>query len=654
MAVSMVEKGTGTVQIAPPHHEAGNRLESVTSAGMGHAGNIYTAAWRSLRPPLILAATFSALVNILMLTGSIYMLQVYDRVLGSGSVATLVGLFLVVSLLFLFLAYYDFLRSRVLSQIAARLDHLISPTTFRAWLRDGRDPNRADGQPLRDLDMVRGTLASPAMHGLFDLPWMPVYLVVIYLVHPWLFWLTIAGAAVILAIAAVNRRISMQAIVGASTNEEAERRFVDRSQAMAATLLPMGMERSLTGRWAALHQATVGSAKKGAGASELLAAGSRAFRMFLQSATLTVGAWLVLRGEISGGMIIAATIISGRALAPLDQVIGHWRVIGRAAEAHRRLGAFFDGEAKTYDHAEVELPAPTGKIEVDGLTKHAPQRTSDAARHTILDRLTFALEPGDGLGVIGSSASGKSTLARLLVGGWRADGGEIRLDGATHDQWHPDALGRSIGYLPQNVDLLPGTVRENIARFDPEARSEDVIEAARQAGVHEMVLSLPEGYATKVGTPDSPLSGGQVQRLGLARALYGRPAIVVLDEPNANLDAEGDAALNRAIVALRARGATAIVMAHRPSALASVNKIMVLQAGVLVAFGPKEDVLGQSPTEALAPPQFAPTVEGDEASATEPPSAAGARAGQPPATAEKFPPRGLARSRHPVFSRWRA
>lgn len=630
-------------------YEAGPKVSETVIAGSSAGVDGYQAARRAVRPALILAGLFSALVNVLMLTGSVYMLQVYDRVLASGSLPTLVGLFLVVTLLYLFLAYYDFLRSRILSRTAARLDQLVGETAFRAWLREGLDPSRNDSQPLRELETVRSFLASPAIHGLFDLPWMPFYLLVLYLVHPWLCWLTIGGALMVMVLAAINRALSKPALGQAAALDGAERRFADRSQSLAATLLPMGMERALTQRWRALHLATLAGAQKGAGASEALAATSRAFRMFLQSATLTIGAWLVLRGEISGGMIVAATIISGRALAPLDSVIGHWRTIGRAFEAHKRLDGFFAGEARRAGQAAVDLPAPTGRIEVADLTKYAGSR-QDGPRGPILNRISFALEPGDGLGVIGNSASGKSTLARLLVGAWRADSGEIRLDGATRDQWHPERLGRSIGYLPQHVDLLHGTVRENIARFDPTAKSDDIIEAARQAGVHDMILALPDGYATLVGGHDTPLSGGQIQRLGLARALYGAPSIVVLDEPNANLDAEGDAALTNAILGLRASGATVVVMAHRPSALAAVNKVMVLQAGALVAFGPKEDVLGLPAAEPNR--QVTATAEADAGMVPENPSSPQKADGA--VVIDRLAPRSLLRSRHPVFSRWRA
>lgn len=616
--------------------------------------NAYRAALRALRPSLIIAAVFSAVVNILMLTGSVYMLEVYDRVLGSGSLPTLVGLFAIVVVLYVFLAYYDFLRSRILSRAAVRLDQRVGAKSFRAWLQAGREvgsDGRNEAQPLRDLESVRGFLSSPAVSGIFDLPWMPVYLIVLFLVHPWLGWLTVAGAVVVMVLALVNRVMTRHAVAQAANLDMVERHFSERSQSLAGALLPMGMENALTGRWQELHNATLAGAQKGANASEALVAASRAFRMLLQSSILTLGAWLVIRGEISGGMIVASSIISGRALAPIDQVIGQWRVIGRAAEAHRRLNGFFEGETAKTATRRVDLPRPTGKIDVLQLTKHAAPRKAGGARPHILNRISFSLESGDGLGVIANSAAGKSTLARLLVGAWSADSGEIRLDGATVDQWDADVLGRSIGYLPQSVELLLGTVRDNICRFDPEAKSDDVMEAARMAGIHDMILALPDGYATRVGGPDTPLSGGQVQRLGLARALYGNPAIVILDEPNSNLDATGDAALNQAIVKMREAGTTVVVMAHKPSVLSALNKIMILQGGAIAGFGTTEAILGIGHAETLTIANSAANTNANEAAGLDAPV-------QPfrlekPRAASDSPSRPLPRSSHPVFSQWR-
>jgi ABC-type protease/lipase transport system fused ATPase/permease subunit len=313
--------------------------------------------------------------------------------------------------------------------------------------------------------------------------------------------------------------------------------------------------------------------------------------MLLQSALLTAGAWLAILGAISAGAIVAASILSGRALGPVDQLIGQWRSVGHARAALARLRGTSQGGLRAAPPPALDLPAPQGALEVRGLVKLGPERPGGAERARLLDAVSFALAPGAGLGVVGPSACGKSTLARLIVGAARADAGEIRLDGATRDQWHPDRLGRHIGYLPQQVELLPGTLRDNIARFDPAATDATVIAAARAAGVHEMILRLPEGYGTEVGGGEVPLSGGQMQRVGLARALYGAPRLIVLDEPNAHLDQAGETALTEALRERRAAGATVIVMAHRIGALAAVDRLIVLEDGRVTEDGPRDEVL---------------------------------------------------------------
>lgn len=549
----------------------------------------YRAALRRIRPALGLAGLFSAAVGLLMLTGSLYMLQVYDRVLASGSVPTLLGLFGLVVVLYGFLGLYDFLRARVLGRAAMRLDQSLGETVFARTL-DVRRQGASSG--LRDLEMVRGFLSGPAVTGILDVPWVPFYLAILFVVHPWLGWLTLAGAMVVAVLAGLAQLFTRGPIRAASGHDAAEREFTEGARRGAEALHAMGMVGAVAQVWQTHHRATLGAHQHAAGPSEKISAASRAFRMLLQSAILTMGAYLVLQQEISAGMIVASSILSGRALAPVDQVIGQWRAMGHAMAAHRRLSEEF---AEAAPRAQsVALPAPRGEITVKGLTKFAPlppgvRASADRAR--MLTQVAFSLDAGDALGVIGHSASGKSSLARLLAGVWAPDAGEIRFDGATPDQWPRDALGRAIGYLPQEVVMVPGSIAENIARFDPDRKSEAVMAAAKLAGVHEMILTLAGGYETLVGGASTPLSGGQIQRLGLARALYGDPNIVVLDEPNSNLDAAGDEALAQAIRALRARKATVIVMAHRPSAIAAVNKVMVLKSGTVAQFGPKEEVL---------------------------------------------------------------
>ncbi|WP_428515093.1 type I secretion system permease/ATPase [Roseovarius sp.] len=558
------------------------------------ADNAYLGALRGLRGTFVLVALFSAAINLLMLTGPVYMLQVYDRVLSSGSVATLVGLFGIVILLYAFLGLYDFLRARVLSRAALRLDANVGEEAFRFALRAGSTgtQTRLDPgiQPVRDLELIRNFMSSPAMSGLFDLPWMPLFLGLVFLIHPWLGLLTLAGASVVVVSALLNQYLAQKSIHQAMSIEGAERNLVEQARSDAETLHALGMRERLIKRWRETHNAALATGQVGGDRSECFSSFSKSFRLLLQSALLTLGAYLALQQQITAGMIIATSIIAGRALAPVDQVIGQWRGIGRAREAHQRLREIFDHAPA--EKPRVELPAPKGDLRVVSLTKLAPAGSETQPDRTrILDKIDFSLSAGDGLGVVGNSAAGKSTLARVLIGAWAPDAGEVRLDDATLDQWTPEVLGRHVGYLPQSLQMLSGSIGENIARFDPEAKDADIIEAARIAGVHEMILGMPDGYATQLDRTSCRLSGGQIQRLGLARAVYGDPHLIVLDEPNSNLDAAGDDALANAVRTMREKGCLVIVMAHRPSALASVNKILLLHKGRMGRFGDKDEVL---------------------------------------------------------------
>ncbi|SMY09303.1 type I secretion system permease/ATPase [Flavimaricola marinus] len=584
---------------------------------IGAVGDPYRTALKRLRPSLIVVVLLSAAVNLLALTGSIYMLQVYDRVLSSRSVQTLVGLFVIVVVLYSFFALFDALRARFLSRAALRLDNDLAGAAFRIALLPGADKVQATA--LANLNVLRGFLSSAGATTIADLPFMPLFMTVLFLIHPWLGFLTIGGAAVVCVIALINRAVTAPSLSRSLTLDAQERGFSVESSRSADAVRAMRMQTAVTGHWLKLHKKALASGQSGNEPSEVLAASSRSFRMLLQSSILTLGAYLVLLEQISPGMIIASSILAGRALAPVDQLIGHWRTIARSLTAHRHLAAAFAALPQGED--AIELPAPKGHVSVRKLTKLGADASGVDPRRIVSDA-SFSLQAGDGLGVIGASASGKTTLARLLVGATHADGGEVRLDGATLEQWPSRQLGRAIGYLPQSLELLPGTIRDNIARFDPEATDEAVIDAAMLTGIHDMIMTLPKGYATRIcdaGAP-SPLSGGQIQRLGLARAVFGLPALVVLDEPNANLDISGDDALARTITALRRSGSTVIVMTHRPSALGAVNKLLVLDAGRIKAFGDKDEI--------LAAPRAAPA-----ANAAPVPSAA------PASTFRAAPPR---------------
>lgn len=551
---------------------------------MNRPHNIYTTAQRGLRRSFVLVALISALVNVLMLTGPIFMLQVYDRVLSSGSVATLQALFLLVIVLFGLLGFYDFLRVRILSRAAYRFDQEIGGTAFRSWLRSD-----TSARPLADLAAVRTFLPSPAMLGLFDAMWIPLYLGVLFLVHSWLGYLTIVGLAVVTLAVLGNQWLTRASQSQAMVSENAEGFLVEQFRRNAEAICPQGMANDIQRRWQHVHNTGLAFGQHGADRTEAFNASAKALRLLLQSALLALGGYLALRHEISAGMIVAASIIAGRALAPIDQVLGHWRVIARAREANRNLHALFADQ--DISNEKAELPAPTGALSVRGLTKLRPGKKPQLQSAPILRAVSFELSPGDALGVIGPSASGKSTLARLLVGAWTAESGDVRLDGAPLDQWDETALGNHIGYLPQQSELLAGTLRDNIARFRPDADDAQVIGAARLAGVHQMILDLPQGYMTEVGFGAAPLSGGQIQRLCLARAIFGQPRYVVLDEPNANLDAAGDDALGHAIRHMRGLGSTVVIMAHRPSAIAAVNKILILNNGQAAEFGDKDTVM---------------------------------------------------------------
>ena len=556
---------------------------------LNKTNNPYRRALREMKRTFIQVGLFSAAINILMLTGPLYMLQVYDRVLSSGSVATLEGLFIIVVVLYTFLGIYEFLRARLLSRAGYRLDAQLGNKAFDFWMQLGAMQDRSGENPLRDLDMVRGFVASPAIMGLFDVPWIPFFLAIVFFIHPWLGYLTLAGALVVAVAAYLNQLVTRNAIAQAVGIDSGERSFIEKSRRNAEVVVALGMQRRIVDRWRDTHDRSLAYFQQSGERSEGFSAFSKAFRLLLQSMLLTVGAYLAIKQEVSAGAIIATSIIAGRALSPVDQVIGQWKSIGRVLQAHRSLLATMDRMPP--DQRHITLPDPKGNIQVTNLTKYAPPGAPGALRPKILSQLNFSLSPGDGLGVIGNSAAGKSSLAKVLVGAWRPESGEIRLDGATLDQWHPEDLGRHIGYLPQTLEMLPGTIAENISRFNQQAQDKMIIEAAQIAGVHEMILALPGGYSTPIGMAGQPLSGGQIQRLGLARAIYGIPRLIVLDEPNSNLDGGGDDALSAAILTLRARGSVVVVMAHRPSVIHAVNKVMILHKGTVAHFGNKEEII---------------------------------------------------------------
>jgi PrtD family type I secretion system ABC transporter len=539
----------------------------------------------SCRSAFASVALFSGVLNLLFLTGSFFMLQVYDRVLPGRSVPTLVGLCVLAGMLYAFQAVLDTVRSRILVRIAGGFAESLDARVFRLVARlPLRAPGMAGVEPIRDLEQVRSFMAGAGLPALFDLPWMPLYLGICFLFHPLLGVAATVGALVLAALSLVTelrlRRpaTEMAALAGRRSA------FAEASRRNAEALHALGMVDRAASQWTEQGRRYHAAHRLSADVTGGMGGASRAVRMALQSGVLAVGAWLVIGDQATGGIIIAGSILAARALAPLELAIAQWRSLVAARQSWRRLGnalALLPDDAET-----MPLPPPAASLSVEAASIAPPNASSLAVRD-----VSFALQAGQGLGIVGPSASGKSSLARALVGVWRPAAGSVRLDGARLDQWSPEALGRHLGYLPQDVELFAGTIAENIARLDPAPDPDKVIAAARAAGVHEMILALPAGYETEIGEGGAALSGGQRQRIGLARALYGDPFLVVLDEPNSGLDHDGEQALTRAILGVRARGGIVVVIAHRPSALAGVDHVLVLRAGQKVSFGPRDAVL---------------------------------------------------------------
>ncbi len=447
-----------------------------------------------------------------MLSGPLYMLSVYDRVLGSRSVETLVALSIIVGFLYLCMTLLDYVRGRLMARVGARFQSTLDPITFRTVQEQAliRSANRIDG--LRDLEAVQRALTSPAIVSAFDLPWMPVFFVGIFVFHPWLGWLSIAGAVFLMSLAILNQLRTKEAAAKASEAAVLADRYNQTLQSSAEQIRSLGMSATTMGRWAKLRNAALGSSMSFSDTSGLYAASSRGVRLLLQSAMLGLGAYLVIRGEMSAGAMIAGSILLGRALAPIELLIAQWSLIERAFEGWGNLARLLS-ESKEAPH-RTALPTPLAKISVNQLTIAPPGRANATLR-----MLSFDLGPGQALGVIGPSGAGKTTLAKALVGTWQPVGGNIRLDGATLDQYDPETLGRYIGYLPQRIQLFDGSITENIARMSETPDAEKVVQASRMAAAHEMILKLPNGYDTRIDANGGSLSGGQIQRIGLARAL---------------------------------------------------------------------------------------------------------------------------------------
>ncbi len=532
----------------------------------------------------------SGLINLLMLTGSLFMMQVYDRVLASHSVPTLVSLSFIAIVAYAFQGWLDALRSRILMLVGERIDAEVGPDVHASVLDLPLKALRPAGetlQPFRDLDAIRSFIGGPGLVALFDLPWMPIYLTFITLLHPSLGLVTVIGALILIALTIATEKSSAAPTRAALEAQSNRNSLADAAQRGAEVVRSMGMQQAMSQRWLQAHQKAMAAQRELGFSAGGLSTIARTFRMVLQSMMLGLGAYLAIRNEVSAGAIIAASILSARALAPIDQAIASWKGFLSARQGHGRIKELLVRFADR--QPSFELPAPTKTLAVEGLIVAAP-----GSRVPIVKRAGFVLNAGQGLGIIGTSASGKTSLVRALIGVWQPLGGKVTMDGASIDQWDPEVLGRSIGYLPQDVQLFDGTIADNIARFKADADPALVIEAATMAGFHKAVIGFPDGYNTLVGQGGVQLSAGQRQRVGLARALFGRPFLLVLDEPNSNLDTEGETAVSEAIRGVRSRGGIAVVVAHRPSAIAAVDLLAVMRNGEVVAFGPRDDVLAKT------------------------------------------------------------
>jgi PrtD family type I secretion system ABC transporter len=545
-------------------------------------------ALRACRSAFIGVGAMSCMINLLYLTGSLFMLEVYDRVLPSRSVPTLVGLIVLAGGLYIAQGALDLIRGRILVRIGTELDESLNQRVFDTVVRlplttGGRNEGL---QPLRDLDNVRSFLSGMGPGAFFDLPWLPFYLAICFAFHVMIGLTALVGAVILVTLTVVTEFMSRAPAREAMGLAARRNDLAATSRRNAEVLVAMGMSGRLNKRWSEANEKYLAGNQRASDIAGGLGAIAKVMRMTLQSAVLGVGAYLVIHQEATAGIIIAGSILSARALAPVDLAIAHWKSFVAARQSWHRLNRLL--ESLPAHAAQTLLHIPEKRLSVEGVSIVPP-----GDQKVVVHDVTFALVAGNGLGVIGPSGSGKSSLVRALVGVWQPVRGKVRLDGAALDQWSSDLLGRHVGYLPQDVELFAGSVAQNICRFDPDAGSDGIIAAAKEAGVHELIIKMRDGYDTQIGEQGAALSAGQAQRVALARALYGDPFLIVLDEPNSNLDTEGDEALTRAVRAARERGAIVVVVAHRPIGIEALDQLLVLKDGRQQAFGPKETVLGQ-------------------------------------------------------------
>lgn len=554
--------------------------------------NPFKLALSSYRSIIISILLFSAVINILMFVSPLYMLQVYDRVLHSRSEMTLLMLTLIAIGMLLTYGVLEWLRSRVLVRAGLRFDDMIANGVFsRVITMTMRNPQARSEFALSDIDKLREFLTGSGLIAMCDLPWMPVFLAVCFYFHPLIGWIAVGGAAIIFALAIANEFMTKKLLSQASNHSQSAQHFSNTTLQNVEVIRALGMENDLRARWNVFHRDTLETQALASDRAGALLSASKFVRMSLQILILGAGGYLAIQNLISPGAIIAASIMMGRALQPVDQVVGQWKQFVGARQAYARLQKMFIDVPEDTDR--LALPKPKGKVTVEQLMVMAP-----GTRTPLIQGVTFTLEPGEVLTILGPSGAGKSTLIRALVGAWPAVSGTVRLDGSELQHWSQNELGSHLGYLPQNVELFAGTIAENISRFREGASSEDIIAAAQLARVHAMIQSLPNGYETQIGVGGRQLSGGQRQRVGLARAVFGMPSVVILDEPNANLDSEGEEALGHAVSDLKKNGTTVIFVTHKIALVAQSDKTLVVNGGKMQAFGSTKELL--QPKEATS------------------------------------------------------
>lgn len=551
---------------------------------------------RSCKGAFIAAGVFSMFINLLMLVPAFYMLQVYDRVVTSGSVTTLIMLTLIMLLLLSTMGGLEFVRSRILVRVSSRLDTLLGGRLFDLSVRQALHSGGAatNAQPLQDLTGLRQFMTGSGFFAFFDAPWLPIYLAVMFLFHPWYGLVGVFAAIVLVIIALSNEKFTARQIAEANREQAAAQALTSSNLRNAEVITSMGMLGRMRDRWRQRNHRVLYWQAQASDKAGIFTSLSKTFRLTVQSLILGVGAYLVILQEITPGLMIAGSILLGRALSPIDQMIGTWKGFVSARTQYQRLNELMEKTQAEAGH--MSLPTPKGRLSCEQAMIAPP-----GSRTPVVRGVSFVIEPGDTVAVIGPSAAGKSTLARGLLGIWPAMAGKVRLDGADIQNYNREELGPHIGYLPQDIELFDGSISENIARFGPVDPAK-VVAAAQAAGVHDMILRLPDGYDTVIGQSGGALSGGQRQRIGLARALYDDPVLVVLDEPNSNLDDQGEQALGQALDRLRERGCTTVLITHRPSILNKVTKIMVMADGQVATFGSRDQVLAQMKGNRPAPP----------------------------------------------------